>query len=101
MKAKLARNATKKQNSGSRPVCTICPVNQPDTALPAKPHPSDLLRTWPGQTRAGRIDRMALQLAPEEPEAGPWQVAALTAVMTTLMRNGPREPVASRPVVIA
>jgi len=44
---------------------------------------------------------MALQLAPEEPEAGPWQVAALTAVMTTLMRNGPREPVASRPVVIA
>ena len=43
---------------------------------------------------------MALQLAPEEPEAGPWRVATLNAVMTTLMRNGPREP-AGRPVVIA
>ena len=43
---------------------------------------------------------MALQLAPEEPEAGPWRVATLSAVMTTLMRNGPREP-AGRPVVIA
>ncbi len=30
MKAKLARNATKKQNSGNRPVCTICVVNHPD-----------------------------------------------------------------------
>jgi hypothetical protein len=42
-----------------------------------------------------------LQLSPEEPEAGPWRVATLTAVMTTLMRNGPREPAAGRPVVIA
>src|SRR5258708_35536136 len=30
MKPKLARKATKKQNSGNRPVCTICVVNHPD-----------------------------------------------------------------------
>jgi len=44
---------------------------------------------------------VALQLAPEEPEAGPWRVAALSAVMTALMRNGPREPGAGRPVIVA
>jgi hypothetical protein len=30
VKLKLATKATKKQNSGSRPVCTICVANQPD-----------------------------------------------------------------------
>src|SRR5580698_6482588 len=30
MKPKLTRNAMKKKNSGSRPVCTICVSNQPD-----------------------------------------------------------------------
>jgi hypothetical protein len=44
---------------------------------------------------------VALQLAPEEPGAGPWRVARLSAVMTTLMRIGPREPGAGRPVIVA
>jgi hypothetical protein len=35
MQMKLATNATKKQNSGNRPVCTICAWNQPDTITPA------------------------------------------------------------------
>ena len=44
---------------------------------------------------------MPLQLPPEEPEAGPWRVASLTAVMSTLMRNGPRERAAGRPMIVA
>jgi hypothetical protein len=53
------------------------------------------------RTQAGRISGVTLQLAPEEPEAGPWRVATLSAVMATLMRSGPREPAGGRPVVIA
>jgi hypothetical protein len=51
--------------------------------------------------QAGRINGVTPQLAPEEPEAGPWRVVTLSAVMTTLMRNGPQEPADGRPVVIA
>jgi len=44
---------------------------------------------------------MALQLAPEEPEAGPWQASSLTAVVEALIWHG-RDPVVSgRPVVLA
>jgi hypothetical protein len=55
IKAKLARNATKKQNSGNRPVCTIWVVNHPDIwPLPAPPRPKahspDLLPARPRQT---------------------------------------------------
>ena len=34
MKPKPTTNATKKQNNGSRPVCTICAENQPDMSAP-------------------------------------------------------------------
>ena len=34
MQMKLNTNATKKQNSGSRPVWTTCPVNHPDMTTP-------------------------------------------------------------------
>jgi hypothetical protein len=34
MAVKPVTNATKKQNSGSRPVCTTCSENHPDTSNP-------------------------------------------------------------------
>jgi hypothetical protein len=44
---------------------------------------------------------MALQLAPEEPEAGPWRVELLTVVAQALTRSGPGRIVSGRPVVLA
>jgi hypothetical protein len=44
---------------------------------------------------------MTLQLAQEEPEAGPWRAELLTAVIEALIRRGPGEIVAGRPVVLA
>jgi hypothetical protein len=44
---------------------------------------------------------MALQLAPEEPEAGPWRAEPLSVLVQALMQSGP-DPVASgRPVIVA
>jgi hypothetical protein len=44
---------------------------------------------------------MTLQLAPEEPEAGPWRAELLTAVIEALIWRGPGEIVSARPVVLA
>jgi hypothetical protein len=34
-----------------------------------------------------------LQLAPEEPEAGPWRVELLSTVVDAVSRRGPERPV--------
>jgi hypothetical protein len=44
---------------------------------------------------------VALQLAPDEPAAGPWRVELLTTVAATLMRPGKGEGAGHRPVVLA
>jgi hypothetical protein len=44
---------------------------------------------------------MSLQLAQEEPEAGPWRVELLTAVTEALMGRGPDRIVSGRPVILA
>ena len=44
---------------------------------------------------------MALQLAPEEPEAGPWRAESLQTVIDGLTRNGPGAAVRGRPFVLA
>ncbi len=44
---------------------------------------------------------MSLQLAPEEPEAGPWRVELLSAVIDAVIRGGRGKIVAGRPVVLA
>jgi hypothetical protein len=44
---------------------------------------------------------MALQLAPEEPEAGPWRVASLSTVADALIKRGPERSSSGRPVVLA
>jgi hypothetical protein len=44
---------------------------------------------------------MALQLAPEEPEAGPWGVELLSTVANTVTRRGPDRSTSGRPAVLA
>ena len=44
---------------------------------------------------------MTLQLAQEEPEAGPWRAELLTAVIEALIWRGPGRVVSGRPVVLA
>src|ERR1700734_2079089 len=44
---------------------------------------------------------MSLQLAREEPEAGPWRVESLTAVIGALIGRGSGRVVSGRPVVLA
>jgi hypothetical protein len=44
---------------------------------------------------------MALQLAPGEPEAGPWHAEPLSTVIEALTRPGPGRVVCGRPVVLA
>ena len=44
---------------------------------------------------------MALKLAPEEPEAGPWRTEPLSTVIERLTRAGPAAAVRGRPVVLA
>lgn len=42
-----------------------------------------------------------MQLAQEEPDAGPWRAEVLTAVMEALIWRGPGQVVSGRPVVLA
>jgi hypothetical protein len=44
---------------------------------------------------------MALQLAPEEPEAGPWRAELLSTVIEAFTRRGPGSAMPGRPVVLA
>jgi hypothetical protein len=44
---------------------------------------------------------MALQLAREEPAAGPWRAALLTAVIEATIWRGPGRVVSGRPVILA
>lgn len=44
---------------------------------------------------------MALQLAPEEPEAGPWRTQPLTVLAQALAQHGPGRIVSGRPVIVA
>ena len=44
---------------------------------------------------------MPLRLAREEPEAGPWRVELLSAVIEALMRPGPGRATGGRPVILA
>jgi len=44
---------------------------------------------------------MALQLAPEEPEAAPWRVELLSYVADVVIRRGPDRSCSSRPAVLA
>lgn len=44
---------------------------------------------------------MALQLAPEEPEAGPWHVELLSTVIEAMTRRRPGRAIPGRPVVLA
>jgi hypothetical protein len=46
------------------------------------------------------MDDMALQLAPEEPEAGPWQVESLSSVVDAITQP-PGSSSSGRPVVLA
>src|ERR1700747_2702727 len=52
--------------------------------------------------RAARHDEdMALQLAPEEPEAGPWRVERLSTVVNAVTRRRPDQGGSGRPAVLA
>jgi hypothetical protein len=42
-----------------------------------------------------------LQLAPEEPEAGPWRAELLSTVIEAITRRGPGNAISGRPVVLA
>ncbi len=44
---------------------------------------------------------MALQLAPEEPEAGPWRVEPLSTIVNAVTRRGPVRSSSGRPAVLA
>jgi hypothetical protein len=44
---------------------------------------------------------MVLQLAPEEPEAGPWRVELLSTVVSAVIKRGPDRSSSGRPVVLA
>jgi hypothetical protein len=44
---------------------------------------------------------MALQLAPEEPEAGPWRTEPLAVLVRALTQRVPGEVVSGRPVIVA
>ncbi len=44
---------------------------------------------------------MALQLAPGEPEAGPWRVESLSTVVNAVTRRGPDRGSSGRPAVLA
>lgn len=44
---------------------------------------------------------MPLQLAQEEPEAGPWRVELLSAVIEAVTRPGPGRVTSGRPVIVA
>jgi hypothetical protein len=44
---------------------------------------------------------VALQLAPEEPEAGPWCAEPLTALVQALTQRAPGRIVSGRPVIVA
>jgi hypothetical protein len=44
---------------------------------------------------------VTLQLAWEEPEAGPWRAESLTAVIEALIGRGPSRVVSGRPVILA
>jgi hypothetical protein len=44
---------------------------------------------------------MALQLASEEPEAGPWRVELLSTVVNAVTRRGPDQGSSGRPAVLA
>jgi hypothetical protein len=52
---------------------------------------------WPARHDGG----MTLQLAREEPEAGPWRAELLTAVVEALIWRGPGRVVTGRPVILA
>lgn len=52
--------------------------------------------------RAARHDKnMALQLAPDEPEAGPWRVERLSTVVNAVTRRRPDQGGSGRPAVLA
>jgi hypothetical protein len=44
---------------------------------------------------------MALQLGPEEPEAGPWRAEPLSALVQSLTQHKPGTVVSGRPVIVA
>jgi hypothetical protein len=44
---------------------------------------------------------MALQLAPEEPEAGPWRAEPLSTLLAAITRREPANAAPERPVVVA
>ncbi len=47
------------------------------------------------------MEDMALQLATEEPEAGPWRVEPLSAVVDAVTRRAPGRSGVGRPAVLA
>jgi hypothetical protein len=47
------------------------------------------------------MEDMALQLATEEPEAGPWHVEPLSSVVEAVIRRAPDRSSVSRPAVLA
>ena len=56
----------------------------------------------PGQRGVQRQNKdMALQLAPEEPEAGPWCAELMSTVVEMMTRREPGNATPSRPVVLA
>jgi hypothetical protein len=54
---------------------------------------------WLGDAR--HDESMALQLAPEEPEAGPWRVELLSTVVNAVTRRRPDQGSSGRPAVLA
>ena len=60
------------------------------------------MRSAPPVDWAARHDEnMALQLAPEEPEAGPWRVERLSTVVNAVTRRRPDQGGSGRPAVLA
>jgi hypothetical protein len=51
--------------------------------------------------RTPRMEDMALQLATEEPEAGPWHVEPLSSVVDAVTRRAPDRSSVGRPAVLA
>jgi hypothetical protein len=81
---------------------TAAPITRPAPVRPAHRHHHLLVAQPPPPlpVQLGPIT-VALQLAPDEPEAGPWRTELLTVVATTVMQSGQGKGAGHRPVVLA
>jgi hypothetical protein len=97
-------------SAGSTAVTTSCAIrdDRRKRKLSRSPTSPGLLRRvlqrldHPNGGRAARHDEsVALQLASEEPEAGPWRVELLRTVVNAVTRRRPDQGSSGRPAVLA